>query len=954
MKRLATGGRIDRTRTFAFTFDGHRLEGYAGDTLASALLANEIDIVSRSFKFHRPRGIFTAGPEEPNALVSIGAGARLEPNVRATAVRLCDGLVARSQAGWPSVQFSVGRVFDWLHPVLPAGFYNKTFMWPSWRPYSPLIRRAAGHAPAPQQPDPDAYEAVNATCDVLVVGGGASGMRAALDAAVDNSRIILVEQDWELGGSLLSRRTRGGEDAAALRDRLVDQLAREARVTVLTRTTAVGVYDHGVVTLHERLDDPLDSRVDADSAGHAAAQCRERHCRVRARQVVLATGRIEQPLVFPGNDRPGIMLATAVRTYIQRYAVLPAKRFVIFTNNDEAYDVAAAILEAGAEIAAIVDVREHDTARQLPGIRNVPVLRGARIVDTNGTPLKGVHVRNAGVDLHIECDGLAVSGGHSPALQLLAQAGGKLGFDRGQGCLIPQYIPRGISVAGSAAGGGATVVGNLNGAGPEDVTTKRAWVDLAHDVTVADLELSVRENIISVEHLKRYTTTGMAPDQGKTSNLNALVMLAARTGRTVDATGTTTSRPPFMPVTLGAIAGGRRGYFRSTPRLLPSHDEQVHIEARLESLGGWMRPVCYPRAGEQEHAAVLREISAVRNRAGLFEASPIGKILVRGPDAAQFLDFIYANTISTLGVGRARYGLMLNEQGVIIDDGVAARLGESEFWISTTSAGAARISSWMDEWLQCELIDLRVAVTPVTTQWAALSLSGPCARDVLQQLPCSIDLAPAAFPHLNVREGTLCDVPCKILRVSFSGELTYEIYVPASCGQSLWRLLMSAGAEFGIAPYGTEALQALRIEKGFIHVGADTDGTTVPADVGFGAIVARKSSDFVGRRSLALPENVRADRRQLVGLRAEHSGGTLLAGAHIVRPGSTSGVRHSEGYVTSACFSPTLGEYIALGMIERGRSRHGERVTLFSTGTTVTARVVDPVFFDRPGARIHA
>lgn len=979
--RLAAGGRIDRARPLRFTFDGRSFEGYHGDTLASALLANGVRVIARSFKFHRPRGVWSAGVDEPNAIVTVGSGAFMETNVRATLLPLYAGLEARAQNGWPSVRFDFGRLTDLLHGLFPAGFYNKTFMWPSWRWYEPLVRRAAGLGPAPRATDPDAYESRHASCDVLVAGGGASGLLASLAAARAGARVMLAEQEPELGGSL--RWEREGAGAERYVRELVGALSRLPNVRVLTLACVAAAYDHGVFGIHQRL---------VTGHGPKPAASRERFWQVRARELVLATGAIEQPLVFPNNDRPGVMLASAVRRYVNQYAVVPGRRVVVATNNDIAYRTAFDLRAAGIDVACLLDTRSEPPVELVAEARkrDVWVVSSATITDTDGSPaLRSVTVESVdGRRERVECDCLAVSAGVNPTLHLLSQARGRLRFDPATRCLVPRELPAGVSVIGVASGEldrarawRHAIAAGIASAGrcghhfrvdidlpalvetsfapvgpPMDPKRKRSrsWVDLAHDVTAQDIDIAVRENFVSVEHMKRFTTTGMSTDQGKTSNLNALTMLAKATSRSVDETGTTTFRPPFAPVTLGAIAGGRSGHFHRVARELPTHDEQTRLGAAFEDVGGWLRPVAYPRPGEQEADAVAREVGAVRNGVGLFETSPLGKILVRGPDAAEFLDRIYANTVRTLAVGKVRYGIMLNEKGVIIDDGVCARLGEEGFWVSTTSGAAARIASWMEEWLQCEWTGLRVVVTPVTAQWATLTVAGPRARDLLIRLPSDIDFSREAFPHMHVRDGWLCDFDARIFRVSFSGELSYEINVPADHGPALWGALMEHGHGLGIAPYGIEALQTMRVEKGYIHVGSDTDGTTVPDDIGLGAAVKRKSGDFIGRRSLSLAENRRKDRLQLVGVLARDREAPLVAGAHFVARAATRSGRKSEGYVTSAYFSPTLGHYIALGLLARGRARHGESVMLFSQGRELHAKVVAPTFYDPTGERLNA
>jgi sarcosine oxidase subunit alpha len=979
--RLPHGGRLDRTRTLTMRWNGRPLTCHAGDTLASALLAHGERVVGRSFKLHRPRGILSAGVEEPNALVAIGRGATLEPSARATLVRARDGLEARAQNCWPSVRFDVGRTLDALAPLWPAGFYNKTFIWPSWRTYEHIVRRTAGLGDALTEPDPDRYDALTAHCDVLIVGAGAAGLHAARRAARAGMRVIVAEQDFEFGGSLLATSAAiDGMPAADWAASVVAELAANPRVRLLRATTAFGLYDHGHAGLLERTGD-----VDG------ASSVRARYWRVSANATLLATGAIEQPWVFERNDVPGVMLAGAVATYARRFAVAAGRRVVLATNNDSTYAAALELAGAGVSVAALLDCRAEPDAALVDRARaaGIDVRTHACVQAAHGRPalasITTVDLRT-GARADLACDALGVSAGFAPAVHLWSHARGRLVYDAARRCFLPAAEDGPIAVAGGVTGTAtlaeafasadravdASIARFPHGAGSggplprveelplaatidarrtaPDGRRRRQWIDLQHDVTLADVDLALREGFDAIEHLKRYTTTGMSVDQGKTSNLNALLLVAELTGRAPDTVGTTTFRPPYTPVTLGAIAGRQVGELYAPRRLMPAHAEHVRLDAHFEEAGGWMRPGWYPRAGETAAAAIEREVRAVRSAAGLFDASPLGKIEVEGPDAAWFLDRFYVNNVVTLEIGRARYGLMLNENGVIVDDGTIARLGPQHFVITTTSGGATRIAAMLDEWRQCEWPDRDVVVTPVTTQWATVALAGPRARAILSRLPCNIDLDPAAFPHLAIRTGTLAGVPARVYRVSFSGELGYEINVPARHGAGLWRALEAAGGDDGLTPYGLEALLLLRLEKGFLHVGLDTDGATSPADVGWGEIALRKKADFVGKRSLTRAENVRPDRMQLVGL-VPVDGEAFVAGAHLRLDGTAEG---SDGWITSAASSPTLGTPIALAMLKGGRSRVGETVAVHDLDRRGRARVVATPFYDAAGARLHA
>lgn len=969
--RLAQGGRIDRSRALNFTFDGRAYTGFKGDTLASALLANGVRVAGRSFKYHRPRGLMAAGVEEPNILVQLGEGAATTANLRATEIELYDGLTARPVNCWPSARFDLNAVNGLVGRFLPAGFYYKTFMWPTWHLFEPPIRRAAGLGKVSDQPDPDHYDERYAHCDLLVVGGGGAGLAAARAAAAQGERVILCEQDRELGGRLLWDPAEiDDQPGASWVTRTAAELEANGEVRILTRTTVAGYFDHNELVALE---------VPTQGA-------RMRLWQIRAKRVVLATGALERPLVFPGNDRPGVMLASAVLQYLARYGVLPGRRVAVFTNNDDAYELARQLAEAGV-LAALIDSR---TGAVAPGAwlqrSGAALIAGGEVIATQGGPaLSSIEIRTTdGGIKRLTCDTLAVSGGFNPTIHLHCQSGGKPNFDPARAMFVPGDPVQAEVSVGAAAGqlslADAMAAGHAAGLGAGDPAAARAgsgklqaprvtaraapaisplwrvkakgkaFVDFQNDVTVADIELAARENFVSVEHLKRYTTLGMAPDQGKTSNVNALAIMAGLTERTIAETGTTRYRFPYTPIALGAFTAGRRGTLLRPLRHMPAHERHLALNARMEDYGGYLRPAFYPRAGEDEHAAVRREAVAVRERAGLFEGSPLGKIEVVGPDAGEFLDRMYANTMSTLKPGRARYGLMLNELGVLIDDGVTARIDETRFLVGTTGGGADRIAAWLEEWRQCEWPDLKIIIAPVSTAWGVVTLAGPKARAILKAAGCDIDLEPATFPHMSFREGKVGAIPARVFRVSFTGEVSYEVNVPASRTEELWALLSEAGANEGAEPVGIEAWMLLRTEKGYIHLGADTDGSTSPDDIGWGHVLKR-DHDFVGRRSLTRPDNVRPDRLQMVGLEVIGSDQALSVGAHLRGRGAQSG---SEGYVTSSGSSPTLGHGVALAMVRGGRARMGEELSVLSDKGPRTARIIQPCVFDPKGERLNA
>lgn len=973
--RLSQGGRIDRDKPLAFRFEDRRYTGYAGDSLASALLANGVKVVARSFKYHRPRGIYSGGEEEPCALVEVGQDDARRPSCRAPTVPLCDGLVARAQAGWPSLRFDFGRVLDYTAGLWPAGFYNKTFMWPNWRAWEGLIRRLSGLGQPLRGPDPDRYEHMNWHCDLLVCGGGPTGLLSALAAGRAGLSVLLAEQDREFGGVLLKERIEiEGAPATTWLADVFAELDGLPNVVLLPRTTVTGIYDHKVTTLLQAGD---------------GCDWRECYWTVRPNNILFATGAIEQGLVFPSNDRPGIMLAGAVREYLNRYAVVPGQKVVVATNNDGAYQTALDLAAVDINVIAIIDTRPEMPRHLEQAIADEGIAHygGASIRDTRGSSgIRRIRIVTAdGCSEWHDCDLLAISGGWAPRMHLFAQAGGRLRFDRNSCSFLPDTVPQGIYVAGSAAGATglsesfgqaldtARAICDSVGRSVPDLripqatrdilgasktgwslpqpSRRRQWLDLAHDVTTADAELAVREGFDSVEHFKRYTTAGMSVDQGKTSNTNAFVLLSRLTGRDPAETGTTTFRPPYSPVTLGAIAAHSTGEFYAPRRYLPAHVEHKALGARFEDYG-WQRPQAYPQPGESLDDATQREARAVRTSAGVFDNSPIGKIEVCGPDAAVFLDRLYINDMVGLRPGRARYGLMLNENGVIVDDGVVVCLAGDHFIAHTTSGNVERIRDTMEEWLQCEWTDLRVVVHDATTQWANFTVAGPSAADTLTALGCELELSLDTLAHMSAAGGTVAGIEARIARVSYSGERSYELNVPASSAAGLLRAILEAGAPFAIEPIGVEALMVLRTEKGFLHIGTDTDGSTTPDDVGWGFVARKKVRDYIGRRSLLRPANTERGRRQIVGLEATKAGQAMRAGAHLLKGEGREPPAPSDGWITSACLSPKLQRHIALAMLRDGRDRHGEHVTVCDEGERYLAKVVSPVFYDPGNARL--
>lgn len=940
--RLAHGGRIERNQPISFVFNGRRLIGLQGDTLASALLANGVKVVARSFKFHRPRGILSCGVEEPNALLAVDSGNGLVPITRPTLMPLITGLHAQSQGCFPSVNFDLGRTLDYTRCLWPSGFYNKIFKWPNWHIYEPSVRRLAGLGYLPDGTDSCRYRHLNEHCDTLIVGSGPAGLDAALTAGRRGEDVLVVEQDTEPGGALLYDSTPiYGQSPDKWHAQTLRELKDMDNVRILTSATVTGYYDHNVLTIHDR------------TAAWQGESSVETFRKVRAARVILATGAIEQPLLFGNNDLPGIMLAGAVHQYAARYGVKCGERSIGLVNNDLGWRSILSTNSDCANVAAIIDFRSsinkafHDAAEE----QGIAVYTGAKPLQARGSSaVKAIRFRtSAGRDEELECDLVAMSSGLNPTVHLFSQAGGKVHYRDDLACFIPGKCRQNVTVVGAASGNFATTdTYNIYPRERAAAKSSTQWVDYQHDATVSDVELAVRENYISVEHLKRYTTIGMSVDQGKTSNLNAILLLGELTGRRPGQVGTTTFRPHYMPVTLGAIAGNRSDGFYAPTQLLAAHDWHVSHDATFEDYGSWKRPAFY---GGNREQSIAEEAHHVREHVGLFDASPLGKIDVRGPDAAEFLNRVYVNKVPTLKPGRARYGLMINENGVVLDDGVFVRLSDDHFLVNTTSGNATRIAAWLDEWHQCEWPDLDVVLSAITEQWAVATLAGPNSRRVLGVLDGGRALSPALASHMTFSSGTFSDgTPYRIQRVSFSGELSYEISVPTSHATSMFQQIWEIGQVYGLRLFGVEALMLLRTEKGFLHVGVDTDGTTTPLDLGFGGAIANKDSDFIGSRSLRRSHDRSLNRRQLVGFELPDSC-TVHAGAHFVVV--ERGARRSEGFVTSAYSSPVLGKTIGLGLLERGFERKGESVAIYDDNQLLNVRIVDTCFFDPAGDRMR-
>jgi sarcosine oxidase subunit alpha len=990
-----TGATID------FTFNGKAYQGIAGDTLASALLANGVNVVGRSFKYARPRGIFGHGAEEPNGIIQLGSGAGTIPNLKATQVELYQGLEAASVNGWPSVDFDIMGIMGAFGRLMPPGFYYKTFMYPKklWMTYEHFIRKAAGLGSTPVEADPDSYDRLNQHCDVLVVGAGPAGLVAAREAARTGARVIIADEQSEFGGSLLaSKQSIDGIKAPHWVAGLVAELRAFSNVQILPRSTVFGYYDHNFLTILERRTDHL-GLTSTDGV-------RQRMHRVRAAQVVLATGAFERPLVFAHNDIPGVMLASSVSTYVNRYGVAPGNKLVLFTTNDNAYQTALDWHQTGREVVAVIDTRSNPSGDIVAAVKakGIDVIAGHGLIEAQGNkrvkraliaPINATGTAVTGAVRPLDCDLIACSGGWSPAVHLSSHTGAKpvwdetiVGFrpgkstqqERSAGACRGTFDLAGCLGEGASAGAEAA---KLSGHGegslqfpiavveeykeqpqqalflvPHTKSTSRApsqFVDFQLDVSASGIELAVREGFESVEHVKRYTALGFGTDQGKLGNINGMAILANALNQSIAETGTTIFRPSYTPTTFGAIAGRDVTTLFDPERYTAMHRWHLEQGAAFEDVGQWKRPWYFPQQGESMHDAVNREGLAVRNSVGILDATTLGKIDIQGPDAAEFITRMYTNSYLKLAPGKCRYGVMLKEDGMIFDDGVCACLGENHYLMFTTTGGAAGVLAWLELWQQTEWPDLQVYFTSVTDHWTTATVTGPNARKVIAKVCSDIELSNEAFSFMDWRDGTVAGIKARIFRISFTGELSYEVNVPAHYGRHIWEALMAAGEEFNITPYGTETMHLLRAEKGFIIVGQDTDGSMTPADMNMDWVVGKnKTFSFVGKRSLHRSDTVRENRKQLVGLKTLKGSDVLPEGAQVVFDAKQTIPMSMQGHVTSSYYSASLGHSIALAVVKGGHSRLGQIVHCpLADGRTIAAEIVSSVFYDPKGERHH-
>jgi len=986
---------IDETTRISFKFNGTTYYGFKGDTLASALISNNVHLVGRSFKYHRPRGIMTAGSEEPNAIVQLGSdNALTEPNVRTTEVEIYEGLEASSQNCWPSVNFDIGGINNILSPFLPAGFYYKTFMWPKnfwYKIYEPIIRKAAGLGVAPLKPDPDRYEHKFEYCDVLVAGSGPSGLASALAAAKNGARVLLAEDKPRFGGSLLTDEiTIGNKKGKDWADETIAQLKSMPNVIVKNRSQVFGYYDHNMMVMFERTKDHIENPTKFTP--------RQRLWYIRAKEVIISTGSIERPLVFGNNDRPGIMLASAAKEYMKVYGVLVGKKPIIFTNNDSAYDAAIEFKKNGID-PQVVDVRtdsESSVVKEAKNL-NIDIKFSHGVVNTKGylrvnsATIGKLNSAKSGYEnlKNVSCDCICVSGNWTPTVHLSSQSGNKLKFDEKINAFIPNQSKQNESTIGSANGSftlkkslddgfskGYELSNKITGKNTKSTTPTsnernyaqhdKFWcmplpknkhykrcVDFQNDATAKDIKLALREGFRSIEHVKRYTTTGMGTDQGKLGNMHALGIVADTAGVKVGELGTTTFRPPYTPLPFGTIVGRNVGEFFDIFRKTPMHEWHEKNNAKFENVGQWKRAWFYPINNESMDEAVQRESKAARESAGILDASTLGKIDIQGTDASEFLNRVYTNAWSKLGIGKCRYGLMLNEDGMVYDDGVSTRLDENHYIMTTTTGGAANVMGKLEDFLQTEWPELDVFLTSVTDHFATISVCGPNSRKILNKIIPDLDLSDENFPHMSFKNSRIGKIKCRVMRISFTGEHSYEINIQANYGKSVWEKCMEAGKEFNITPYGTEAMHLLRAEKGFIITGQDTDGTITPIDLQMDWIVSKKKYDFIGKRSLYRSDTIREDRKQLVGLITDDPNEVLEEGAQIVSELNKKPVE-MLGHVTSSYFSPNLNKSIALAVVRSGKNMLGKKLFIPMKNKTIKVTIENPVFFDKENKRLNA
>ena len=996
--RVKTSKFVDETYKVSFKFNGKTYYGFKGDTLASALLANDIHLVGRSFKYHRPRGIMSAGSEEPNAIVQLhNNSSRTEPNVRATEIEIYEGLEATSQNCWPSVNFDIGGINNFLSPILPAGFYYKTFMWPAsfWEKYEYFIRKSAGLGKSPTEADPDVYEHKYIHCDVLIIGAGISGIMAAKTSAKNGFKTLLVDEKHYLGGSTIYQNSEhfkiNNQVSSSWLEKEINEIKKIENLEIKTRTSVAAFHGYNFLLARENLTDhlPVDQRNN---------KTRQRLLKIRAKKVITATGSLERPLIFNNNDRPGILLCSAINKYANLFGVACGEKNILFTNNDTAYETAINLFNKGINVEAIIDNREEIDSKLIKDAEkyNIKIYKGYTVVNTSGykrinkvsiMQLSKDGQKVVGSKISIACDCLGISGGWTPAVHLFTQSGGKLKFRDEDQVFIPDIYPSDQISIGSCNGDFTldeilvdlsktlkkflnlkiTDYENLEVKSSFNKSKRNIWllpsdkaigktksfVDYQNDATAKDIKLALREGFRSIEHVKRYTTTGMGTDQGKLGNMHALGIISETSNSKMGELGTTTFRPPYTPLTFGTIVGRNVGEYFDIFRKTPIHDWHVQNKAKFENVGQWKRAWYYPKDNESMHDAVQRESKAARDSAGILDASTLGKIDIQGTDASEFLNRVYTNAWSKLAIGKCRYGLMLNEDGMVYDDGVTTRLDENHYIMTTTTGGAATVLGKLEDYLQTEWPELDVYLTSVTDHYATISVCGPNSKKIVSKVIPDLDLSDENFPHMSFKNTKIDKIKCRVMRISFTGEHSYEINIQANYGKSVWEKCMEVGKEFNITPYGTETMHLLRAEKGFIIVGQDTDATVTPIDLQMDWIVSKKKYDFIGKRSLYRSDTIRDDRKQLVGLLTENPEEILEEGAQIVADINTSPVE-MLGHVTSSYYSPNLNKSIALGVVKGGKKMMGQRLIVPMENKKINVIVADPVFLDKENKRLNA
>jgi len=989
---------IDQTTRISFKFNGQKLYGFKGDTLASALLANNIHLVGRSFKYHRPRGIMTCGSEEPNAIVQIGNDPSMtEPNARATEIELYEGLEVYSQNCWPSVNFDIGAINNLLSPFIPAAFYYKTFMWPAsfWEKYEYFIRKSAGLGKSPTKPDQDIYDHKYLHCDVLIIGGGISGIIAAKISAQNNLNTVLVDDKNNLGGTTIFQENENFKINNTYSNEWLKEeiksLSSFKNLKIKKRTTLAAYHSYNYLLARENLTDHLSSNEKKD-------KIRQRLWKIRAKKVVIATGSMERPLIFNNNDRPGIILASSIKKYVDYFGVKCGQKISLFTNNDSAYETALSLNKSGVIINSVIDIRDKSDSAIVKQAKDqgIKIYWKHTIVNTNGYKrINSIEIMKLSDDgtgvvgnkIKEECDSLGISGGWTPRVHMFTQSGGKLKFRDNDNVFLPDKATSEQISIGSCNGDFELdeVVKNSTKLVSEFLNTnnseyknleincsketdkKNIWLlpsdkvfgktkpflDFQNDSTAKDVKLALREGFKSIEHVKRYTTTGMGTDQGKLSNMHALGIVAETAGVNMGDLGTTTFRPPYTPLTFGAIVGRNVGKFFDITRRTPMHDWHIQNNAEFENVGQWKRAWYYPKGNENMHDAVQRESKAARDSAGILDASTLGKIDIQGTDSSEFLNRVYTNAWSKLEIGKCRYGLMLNEDGMVYDDGVTTRLGENHYLMTTTTGGAANVLSKLEDYLQTEWPELDVYLTSVTDNYATVSICGPNSKKILSKIIPDLNLSDKEFTHMSFKNAMIGNIRCRVMRISFTGELSYEINVQANYGKSLWEMCFEAGKEFNITPYGTETMHLLRAEKGFIIAGQDTDGTMTPVDLQMDWIISKKKYDFIGKRSLYRSDTIREDRKQLVGLLTDNPKEVLEEGAQIVAETNKKPIE-MLGHVTSSYYSPNLNKSIALAVVKNGKKLKGQKMFVPMKNKTINVTITDTVFLDKENKRLNA